>query len=480
MQTLGDSSSKTNVAPLGTMSTVQDEAEPLVRIIHLDCGAGGDCTVLVAEKQFIVIDGGKVETGNRLATLLEFLIGKMIMPKAFIISHFDGDHYLGVFQAIRRICANSATRPTTDIDVFSPASPKVLNHPVSTGFGLEGGSSVAVACRELKAEMKNYGVTVTYKTPTTQKFENAIHLTLESSDFNFAPSYCSGRNSTSLQWILKDSLQRTKTTYYTGGDSEDGPLAASIVKLDHHGSTVKNTNSRKSALKDASHWVIMGAGRGHNHPGGSLLKTAQQNAPKIIMTQHHFDDDYDKSDLVYVGRASPDWGDVGFSLYPNEKTQVNIREKSHLLTIDTKHELITSSTDSRLDSEIRELLAKTRKIANCPTSKRYKRGSVVENAPLQCKTVDCTEEAFEWRLTKDSNKVVACEQHGIEAMQSQVQQLYERREELLGKRKRGKFYAGDDSDEEDEYEGLQEFFDLETEDDINIKIQAYKKLKVEK
>ncbi|MCU1721765.1 hypothetical protein [Pseudomonas sp. 5P_5.1_Bac1] len=482
-------------ASLGSKSTVKSKGRPLIRIIHLDCGAGGDCTVLFTDSQFIVIDGGKVETGTRLSTLLTELMEQEIMPLAFIVSHFDTDHYLGLFHAIKTICMDCTgveeddededehEDPFETIEIITPARAKVLNKDMyGKPTNREEASSVAVACRQLKNAVEAVRKTrINYNNANTLTFDNGFSLVLQNNPAPLNPSLCNGNNGSSLQWILVDSKGRTKTTYYTGGDAEAGPLDATIVKLDHHGSTVGHTNSKASKLKSTLYWVIMGAGRGHKHPGQNLLPHANKASSNIVMTQHHFIDVYHKHKLVFVSRTPPHWGDNGFSIFAGDKILVNIDNSRGLLTIGGKHTEIDNEYCANLDEDMEFFLDVTRNILNCPAEKPCDRDTVPEPPPLQCLHAGCNNEATEMSLNPESTTFIACEEHGAEELERQQTAYFAKRtreEQAELKRERTlKKHEDEDEDFEENSEEDDEDNYEEDDDELAQESKVHKKIK---
>lgn len=468
----------THSAPLTKQATVKKKERPLVRIIHLDCGTGGDCSVLYTDSEFIVIDGGKGGTGTRLTALIKLLLEEGKTPLAFIVSHYDLDHFYGLFKAIESICIDPGTEaPPKKLVVLTPADVTIINR---TGKvfppDMEEGSKAFIECRDLRAHAKLYGITMDYSLPKHQSFKNGMKLELKSWPTQYRPSTCDENNASSLQWILRDSKETTQTTYYTGGDSESGPLAATIIKLDHHGSTVGTTNAKKAALKAASHWVIMGAGRVHKHPGLDLLQVAKANDPWILMTQHHFQDAFLDNDWLHVGRADSKWGDIGFALYKDEKILVNISEKKHLLTEDDDSEEVSSKVSMQLDKAMDTLLTSMREMDDCPDEKLALRTEKIKTVKvLKCVVSGCTEPASRVFVSKNSVDLIVCPTHKDKQLQLQRAQLKQKKS-LNNKRSRFEDWSDDDEDEDDEEEDWSD----EEEEPPEVKPRVRKKVKTEK
>jgi|GEM_PF-5183250 len=495
MQSLFDSSSQPTPLPLTSPFTVKDEEEPAIRIIHLDCGAGGDCTVLFTKKQFVVIDGGKLTTGDRLEVLLRKLIADDIMPLAFIVSHFDTDHYLGLFQAVKKLCHDPGTLKTQyfkEIEVITPAKADVLNDEndwrdtIKKYDWMENSCTVTSKCRKLKEDTLRESDSlspVTFKDPYNVTFENGLVLELKSENFSYWPSVCDQANYTSLQWILNDPTKKiTKTTYYTGGDSESGPLAATIVKLDHHGSAVDGANQKTTSLKQALYWVIMGAGYGHGHPGLKLLSSARNPDLRIAMTQHHFIDAFSDNPAVLVGRAQPQWGDIGFSLYANTKIVANIREKLNILTSEKKHISFSKKVDCTLDESMNAYLQRTRIIKDCPTEAPVRRDSEknTRTKVILCEYDGCKKEGFLVSIDDDSVPFFTCDAHKEEMKVLQENSRDEKNERKAPKNnKRERKTQKNNKRKSEVVEDYKKYDKGDDDDQVNqdeIKQQRFKKL----
>lgn len=425
MQQANDSSSPLLSAPLGEKSTVMDVEKPLINIIHLDCGTGGDCTVLYTSSQFVVIDGGKGNTGKRLTSLLNLLIQQGLKPLAFIVSHFDLDHYYGLFQAIGNI--SERHNSITDLIVMSPADATIVDQK-NPAFPnqWEKGSRVFGLCNDLRNRASKSKVTIKFKAPETLEFTGGMQLELMSLTTQLSPTACDENNSSSLQWILRDSENRTSTTYYTGGDSQVGPLTATIVKLDHHGSTKDHTNADTNALENALYWVIMGAGHSYDHPGEALLESTKEKKPWIFMTQHHFDDDFLKHERLHVGRAAAKWGDIGLSLFKNQKVLINANIDKHLLGNDEAQKIVSATLSTQLDGEMHTLLTTTRTIPGCPNDRLYGRKEMVLKVDaLSC--IECGEPAKRVPVSEDSNDLITCEIHKKMLLDKLLKQLKKKR-----------------------------------------------------
>lgn len=484
-------SKSTHSTPLRSKNSVKGPEQPLVRIIHLDCGTGGDCTVLYTDTQFIVIDGGKGDTGTRLTTLLKLLLDAGKEPLAFIVSHFDLDHYYGLFKAVRNICEDQDTTDLLEtLTLLTPADVNVLNGISKAGKNdMENSSHVFIICRDLKRDAENYQIDIDYSAPTSQTFENGIKLQLQSQRSQYAPTTCNQNNASSLQWILKDSknTRKIKTTYYTGGDSEAGPLTADIMKLDHHGSTVTPTNSAKAALKNASHWVIMGAGRVHKHPGENLLDSAATKNPWILMTQHHFDDSFLLNPGVRVGRVSKQWGDIGIALYQNKKILVNISAEQHLLTDETQSIPVSLKISNQLDPGMHKLLTTMRGTGKCPDEMRGLRTEDLKVAEvLECSVPGCLEEASRVHISIESNDLIVCKKHKDREKESQLKQLklkkmaekeQDRKNEGLNKKRKNSYDLSDDEDWEEEDWEEEEMEEEDEEEERPAKKRKPKKMK---
>ncbi|OLS59166.1 hypothetical protein [Pseudomonas putida] len=474
MQPASDSSSPQLSAPLGEKSTVMDVEKPLINIIHLDCGTGGDCTVLYTATQFVVIDGGKGNTGKRLTSLLNLLIQQGLKPLAFIVSHFDLDHYYGLFQAIGTLSEHHSSLKS--FIVMSPADATIVNTKTPAPPNQwEKGSRVFGLCNDLRKRASKSDVKIHFKAPETLEFTGGMQLELMSLTTQRSPTACDENNGSSLQWILSDSENRTSTTYYTGGDSQVGPLTATIVKLDHHGSTKDHTNANTNALENALYWVIMGAGHSYDHPGDALLESVEEKNPWIFMTQHHFDDDFLKYKRLHVGRAAAKWGDIGFSLFKNQKILINTNIEKHLLSNNDAQAFVPATLSSQLDEKMYTLLASTRNILGCPNDRLYGRKEVVHKVDaLSC--IECGEPAKRVPVSEDSNDLITCAIHEKMLMKRLQAQLKKKRkkekketEEVYKPRKTRRFVPPPDKT------------DIETEEDNNIFIgtDTTKKVKTE-
>ena len=193
------------------------------------------------------------------------------------------------------------------------------------------------------------------------------------------------------------------------------------------------------------------------------------------MTQHHFDDDFLKYKRLHVGRAAAKWGDIGFSLFKNQKILINTNIEKHLLSNNDAQAFVPATLSSQLDEKMYTLLASTRNILGCPNDRLYGRKEVVHKVDaLSC--IECGEPAKRVPVSEDSNDLITCAIHEKMLMKRLQAQLKKKRkkekketEEVYKPRKTRRFVPPPDKT------------DIETEEDNNIFIgtDTTKKVKTE-
>lgn len=337
------SSEETRSASAGERSPSTSRSRavpPSLNILHFDTGAGGDCTVFTSGNEILVIDGGRGDTGKRLTNhLLRLLETKTLTT--FIVSHFDGDHYIGLFAALKGDLGRWLYENNRQLNIMTPLPGDLLMNEDYASENPDHNENIPAKCRSLRLETMAKSVEgekVSFLKDVIT-FVSADSVQLGDWRFDLQPvteidaTIAEGNNRSSLQWIVShkpsssSGANSTAATYYTGGDSLAGPIDATIVKLDHHGSDVGdndlehcNRAIRKSWAAEV--YIIMGPGRGFSHPRLGLLDHLNiGSAPgqkKLYSTCHHFsDDDFDKLDteVFKKGRSNYLWGDIGINLY---------------------------------------------------------------------------------------------------------------------------------------------------------------------